>query len=84
MLKCIFPIIWQHDLQVEVRPTGSRATAAWVRLVAAVQPRRHGGYTLQLHSGVCLRNATDMPLQIGWQSPQQDTVVIEVRNDIAT
>lgn len=64
---------------VEVRPTGSTASAAaaWVRLVAAVQPRRHGGYTLQLHSGLRLHNATDMPLHIGWRSAQQETAVIE-------
>lgn len=67
--------------QVEVRPTGSTASAAaaWVRFVAAVQPRRHGGYTLQLHSGLRLHNATDMPLHIGWRSAQQGPAVIQVR-----
>lgn len=67
-------------LQVEVRLTGSATAAApaWVRLVAAVQARRHGGYTLQLHSGLRLRNGTEAPLQVGWRSPQQDAVVLEV------
>jgi len=71
-------------VQVEVRLEGSATAAApaWVRLVAAVQPRRHGGYTLQLHSGLRLRNGTEMPLQVGWRYAKQDAVVLEVRQSL--
>lgn len=57
----------------------SPSAVSWLRVVASVQQRRHGGYTLQLHSGLRLRNDTDCMLAVGWRAPHQDPAVLQVR-----
>lgn len=48
------------------------------QVAAAIQLRRHGGYTLQLHSGVRVRNGTDFPLTVGWRLSDGRTDTIQV------
>ncbi len=69
--------MWRGMTCVQVE-LASPSAVSWLRVVAAVQQRRHGGYTVQLHSGLRIRNGSEYPLAVGWRAPSREPVVLRV------
>jgi hypothetical protein len=49
-----------------------------LQVSATVHLRRHGGFTLQLNSGIRIRNGTDIPLIVGWCLSDSRTDILQV------